>query len=261
MAEKAEKYDMPLTAAEIVEKLSMVKSSETIADETIKRLSDNGQIGYEEETPVEVIPETTLEFVPFEDMGGIPVALFEVETKACVCYSVKLDGVEYVRVADENGVIGNKGLAGEEDTGEPFLIVVGAIIAATDGAHTISVTEHATTIHTVAKKWLPAIPKESKLIYVNKLWPSQFYEPEPYDFWNFAESGVHEFYATCAFAGATGLEQSQSFSVKFTACSINDERVLRYISTPVFDLNLGSSKESFVVEIDIHAREIDTHQW
>lgn len=223
----ADEHKLSFTAAEIDEKLRKV---DRIADETIKRLSDSGQIGYEEETLVVVIPENTADFVPMEDLGGLPVTMTSFDPTPGATYTIKWDGAEYVRVATAEGTVGNRGIAGEEDTGEPFIFITEGAIATTEGEHTFSLTEHRTVLHPVAKKWLPTIPTESQTFcFSPDINGFASLDDADYDFYDFANSGVLDFVATCQFAA--GDWRGSVFRLRFSAVVFSDGKVAEYVST------------------------------
>ena len=166
-----------------------------------------------------------------EDLGGLPVVMTDFDPIPGATYTIKWDGVEYVRVSDAEGTVGNKGIAGEEDTGEPFMFTTGGVIATTEGEHTFSVTEHRTTLHPVLSKWLPQVPTETKIIYynVNTFGSATFDDDNEYDFYHFAEMGILDFLATVQ--NKEGDELGQGSHLRFCATSVTDGKVAEYAST------------------------------
>lgn len=241
MAER-EEHKMSLSAAEIDEKLRKV---DNIADETIKRLSNSGQIGYEEETLVEIIPEFTAEFVPMEALGGLPVAAIGFAPIPGATYTIKWDGVEYVRVADENGTIGNRGIAGEEDTGEPFIFGENFAVATTEGEHTFSVCEHKMVARQMAEKYLPEIPSCPITISYTTTGSciAHIGSNDGQKLDAFLENGVREFWGYCV-----NIEGHGSFDIRFIQSNYkyDDGALPNYSSVP---FSLGG--DIWVIFLDV----------
>lgn len=243
----ADKHKLPFKAAEIDEKLRKV---DNIADETIKRLSDSGQIGYEEETLVEVVSETTADFVPMEDLGGLPVVMNGFDPTPGATYTIKWDGVEYVRVATAEGTIGNRGIAGEEDTGEPFIFITEGAIATTEGEHTFSVREHKMVARGMAEKYLPEIPSCPITISYTTTGSciAHIGSNDGQKLDAFLENGVREFWGYCV-----NKEGSGSFEIRFIQSNYKyeDGELPNYSSVP---FNLGG--DIWVIFLDVPGDKI-----
>lgn len=200
-------------------------------EDLLETLKAAGQIGYEERFTQELIPETQAEFVPAEELLGVAVAFLDIALKPRTAYTVYLDGAQYSGTADEDGAfLGNLHILGEgEDTGEPFLVVRGAVVIPEAGVHTVRILEHPVVRHTIAPKWLLP-PTESKAILVDNpgsAYAVAQYAQGEYDFCAFAAAGILDFFATCM---VTGYDAEK---VRFQAVSVEaDGTVSCYVSTP-----------------------------
>lgn len=152
---------------------SMVRSemNETLA--LAKAYTDSQRLAYEEMETKVLMPETTLNFVPMEELDGLPVAMLEgpsIILNDGDKVNVTWDGVKYEcefyngRVFPDGSSItgfGNMVITGLEDTGEPFAYVPGQegmlsiFIAFSEGEHTISIIKVDMVTKTIDPKYLP----------------------------------------------------------------------------------------------------------
>lgn len=136
---------------------------------------------YKETTIVtEFLPETEVDFFEIEGMFpsdpdlNLQVPDFGLEKEKQYRLRIMWDGVPYDRtilaVQNYEYIVGNMALAGTgDDTGEPFLIMMGRVtggdatyevdfsfMGASAGKHTVSIAEVSETIHPMAPEFLPA---------------------------------------------------------------------------------------------------------
>lgn len=127
-----------------------------------KNYTNSQRLGYTEAAEVEIF-KATLGFVMNADVGLIFSPVDPITFVSGKTYKVIWDGVRYDVLPDENGNLGNKGLAGEEDTGEPFLYVNGAFVAATEGTHTVTITADGEITHKIDPEFIPQVDAYEKI--------------------------------------------------------------------------------------------------
>lgn len=128
-----------------------------------KAYADSWRLGYEETKPVELLPETDLEFAYIEDYGMIMATTSPTNVAHNDNITLILDGVRYNCVVSgtDTGMsyVGNAGFIGMDDTGEPFFVsfstdaTIWAV--AQEGTNTVSVTKQAVEVKQIDEKYIP----------------------------------------------------------------------------------------------------------
>lgn len=210
----------------------MHEETAILAANMVKRsLAESGQIGHEEIKNVEVVPETTGNFVSLAEYDGMILCPIEgLSLEKDTNYYVKWDGITYSCNSGESGLVGNMSIAGGDDTGEPFLFTDGAAAAITEGQHTFSVRTVQKTIFPMSDKWFPKRPLETKEITCKI---GSYVSLDGFDCLEFAERGVTEFYATLRIYD-NGGDFWHYCTTMFTAADVAPDGVVRtYVSSAI----------------------------
>lgn len=139
-------------------------SMDTVTLTLAKAYTDSQRLAFAETETVEVLSETTINLEMAEDGVAEGVSEKMISLTAGQTYNVVWDGVRYECVAqifDGSAFIGNLGILGLDDTGEPFMLIPGdngiVAISMTAGNHTLSITQETETIHPIDPKFLPGV--------------------------------------------------------------------------------------------------------